>query len=187
MAVETPESFAQSRSMSSTEIGTLTLYAGIASSLVLDSDRDKPDLSRRRGRFKPTRHTYLAASASPFRRGQTTGHGSEVLRRVGLGSARLSLAGDWLTALQTELRRSGGNSARTSRRSMPDALSTPGRTWLVEDSRAGTGDTAWRALPISRGGDQSDRFPELSLQDRTGQSRPMRCCCYIEMSWLTAT
>jgi hypothetical protein len=52
MAVETPESFAQSRSMSSTEIGTLTLYAGIGSSFVLDSDRDKPDLSRRRGRFK---------------------------------------------------------------------------------------------------------------------------------------
>ena len=50
MAVETPESFAQSRSMSSTEIGTLTLCAGIASSLVLDRDRDKPDLSRRRGR-----------------------------------------------------------------------------------------------------------------------------------------
>jgi hypothetical protein len=52
MAVETPESFAQSRSMSSTEIGTLTLCAGIASSLVLDRERDKPDLSRRRGRFK---------------------------------------------------------------------------------------------------------------------------------------
>jgi hypothetical protein len=52
MAVETPESFAQSRSMSSTEIGTLTLCAGITSSLVLDRDRDKPDLSRRSGRFK---------------------------------------------------------------------------------------------------------------------------------------
>jgi len=54
MAVETPESFAHSRSMSSTEIGTLTLCAGIASSLVLDRDRDKPDLSRRRGRFRRT-------------------------------------------------------------------------------------------------------------------------------------
>jgi len=55
MAVETPESFAQSRSMSSTEIGTLTLCAGIASSLVLDRDRDKRDLSRRSGRFKTDR------------------------------------------------------------------------------------------------------------------------------------
>src|SRR5258705_6467100 len=33
MTVETPESFAQSRSMSSTEIGTATLYVGITSSL----------------------------------------------------------------------------------------------------------------------------------------------------------
>ena len=52
MTVETPESFAQSRSMSSTEIGTVTLYVGITSSLVLDRERDKPDLSRRRGGFK---------------------------------------------------------------------------------------------------------------------------------------
>ena len=70
MAVETPESFAQSRSMSSTEIGTLTLYAGIASSLVLDRERDKLDLSRRSGRFKPIDARVQQLAPAHFGEGQ---------------------------------------------------------------------------------------------------------------------
>src|SRR5258705_7319109 len=85
MTVETPESFAQSRSMSSTEIGTATLYVGITSSLsragivlTLVTRNSEGHLA------------YRSQSEPPRGRGTTLGGSTDDPRRQGTWTAPAS-------------------------------------------------------------------------------------------------